>query len=86
MPGGGGGLEELALLLRWPAGTQSFGKVVGAPRFELGTSWSRIDSGQIAVVGNFTQQVAAMAHKHWSPTMLTVDGAVLAHPGAHGHI
>jgi len=40
-------------------------RVVEAPRFELGIVWSRIDSGQIAVVRNLTQQVAAMGADRW---------------------
>jgi hypothetical protein len=50
------------------------------------TVWSGIDWIQIMVVSNLTQQVAVVAHKYWSPSVLTLSRATSAHPGAHRHI
>jgi hypothetical protein len=35
-------LYESVLFVGWLPDAKSFGKMVGAPRFELGTSWSRM--------------------------------------------
>ncbi len=66
------------------AGSEDSGRLQCGPKRR--TSWSRIDSIEIADVSRLPPQTAAEAHKYWPITMWTLSVSTSAHVGILRHI